>query len=69
MGFADWGKSRDEIARERRKLEEFERNLQREAREHQRKLHEKRMEEMRKSSELRLKQWRLAQRGIYYEEL
>lgn len=68
MSFANWGKTKKQIEEEKAEAEKFHREIREDLEAHSRKLHEEHMERMRKSSEKQLKQWRLAQKGIYYEE-
>lgn len=68
MSFANWGKTKKQIEEEKAETEKFHREIREDLKAHSRKLHEENMERMRKSSEKQLKQWRLAQKGIYYEE-
>lgn len=68
MSFANWGKTKKQIEEEKAETEKFHREIREDLEAHSRKLHEENMERMRESGEKQLKQWRLAQKGIYYEE-
>jgi Skp family chaperone for outer membrane proteins len=68
MSFANWGKTTKQVEEEKAATEKFHRDVRKDLEAHARKLHEEHMERARKSSDKLLKQWRLAQKGIYYEE-